>query len=70
MGGNLTHPETTASTVTKKLLQELVPGFVLPASLGSDNDLNFVANTYLNLAKILLLIGNGIVPIGHKAQER
>lgn len=71
MGGNLTHPETTASVVTKKLLQELVPGFVLPAaSLGSDNDLNFMANTYLNLAKILLLIGNGIVPIGHKAQER
>lgn len=70
MGGNLTHPETTASVVTKKLLQELVPGFVLPASLGSDNDLNFVANTYLNLAKILLLTGNVIVPIGHKAQER
>lgn len=69
MGGNLTHPETTASIATKKL-QELVPGFMLPASLGSDNDLNFMAHTYLNLAKILLLIGNGIVPIGHKAQER
>ena len=61
MGGNLTHPET-ALIVTKKLLQELVPRFVSPASLGSDNGLNF--------AKILLLLGNGIVSMGHKAQDR
>lgn len=59
MGGNLTH-----SMFTKKLLQELIPEFVLPYGL------NFITKVYLNLAKILLLIGNGIVPMGHKAQDR
>lgn len=41
MGGSLSHPDRDSSVVTKKVLQELIPRFELPLSLGSVNGLTF-----------------------------
>ena len=42
-----------ASEVAQCLLREIVPRFELPTSIGSDNDLAFVADLVQQVSKIL-----------------
>ncbi|KAF0879905.1 NYNRI protein, partial [Crocuta crocuta] len=43
----------TVATVTKKLLEDLIPRYGFPAVLGSDNGPAFVSQVTQNVAKII-----------------
>ena len=60
----------TATVVAKRILEEIVPGYGLPVTMGSDNGPAFVSQIVQGLAQALGQNGSYIVNIIPRAQDR
>ena len=60
----------TATVVAKKILEETLPRYGLPVTMGSDNGPAFVSQTVQGLAQALGTNGSYIVNIIPRAQDR